>query len=410
MLTTLSVLREATSSLLAHPLRSLLTALSVTFGASVLFVLMSYVTGVPETTAAILRSLGSKEFIVEPQRSRGPSGHGSRGGRKIRIRYSDLPEIRAACPSIADLAPAYSPGRGGPVYSSNRSWPWAALRGVGYAYQSVTDMRIVEGRWFQREEELLAEELALISAPLSDGMFASRSPIGEHIDAWGKRFEIIGVFESNTSFAYSILVPYPTAMEMGDSGGRYVSHIAFAPMNLDLSQQAIREIRQALGTLYSFDPNDPAALDVKENMAFAEQIEATSLALEGIAIVIGAIALLLGCLGAANVVGIAVAERTAELGLRKALGATKARIRLEVLAEMLMLSAIGGVIGVAIGWGSTAALGPLEFADQARLVPRADVELLTIALLVLLASAILAGLPAANRAARLDPATALREQ
>ena len=154
MRSALSVLGEALDSLLAHPLRSLLTALSVTFGAAVLFILLGYATGVPATTGTILRSLGSKEFLVEPRRSRGPGSAGNRSGRTIRIRYSDLPAIREACPSIAALAPAYSPGRGGPVFASNRSWPWARLTGVGHEYREVTDMAITAGRWFTREEEL----------------------------------------------------------------------------------------------------------------------------------------------------------------------------------------------------------------------------------------------------------------
>ena len=111
-------------------MRSTLTALSVSFGAAALYVLLSYATGVPETTASILRSMGSKEYIVEPKRSRGMGG-GSRGGRSVRIRYSDLPTIRQACPSIDGMAPAYRPGRGGPVFSTSRSWPWATVMGVG---------------------------------------------------------------------------------------------------------------------------------------------------------------------------------------------------------------------------------------------------------------------------------------
>jgi len=405
-----SIFVEAVSSLLTHPLRSLLTALSVTFGASVLFVLLSYVTGVPETTATILRSMGSKEFSIQPKRARGMHGGGTRGGRKIQIRYSDLAKVSDACPSIDGLAPTYRPGRGGPVYGADRSWPWASLTGVGYDYQHVTDMRIVNGRWFEKSEEVGALEVALISLPLAEGMYDGRSPLGEHIDAWGKRFEIIGIFESNNSFAYSLMVPYPTAMDMGDSGGRFVSSIAFAPRRSDLAKQSIDEIKEALGSIYSFDAHDPAALEVKENMAFAAQVEATSLALEAMALVIGAIALLLGSLGAANVVGIAVAERTAELGLRKALGATANRVRAEVLTETVLLSLFGGALGVALGWAATLALGPLEFADEARLVPHADMSLLLVAVCILLLSAVLAGMPAANRAARLEPAIALREQ
>jgi len=404
----ISIVSEAIRSLMAHPLRSILTALSVAFGAAALYVLLSYATGVPDTTASILRSMGSKEYIVEPKRSRGMGG-GSRRGRSVRIRYADLPTIRQACPSIDGMSPAYNPGRGGPVFSTNRSWPWARLNGVGYEYREVTDMSIVEGRWFTKEEEQLAEEVGLISLPLAEGMFDGRSPLGETMDARGRRFEVIGVFESNNSFAYSMLVPYPTAMAMGD-GGRNVSHIAFAPRRLDLAQDAIAEIRQALGTLYSFDPDDTQALDVKENLAFVERVEATSLALQGLVLAIAGLALVLGCLGAANVVGIAVSERTAELGLRRALGATCARIRTEVLTETLVLSVTGGVLGILFGLLAANALGPLEFSDQAILIPRVDVELLALAFPVLIVTATLAGLPAANRASRVEPAVALRHQ
>lgn len=404
-----AVLGEALRSLLGHPLRSVLTAASVAFGAAVLFVLLSYSTGVPDTTASILRSMGGKEFLVEPERTSGGAG-GNRRGRRIRVRYADLPVVRDACPSIDGLAATYSPGRGGPVFTTDRSWPWARLSGVGYEYADVTDMSLVNGRWFTKEEEVLGSEVALISLPLRDGLFDGRDPVGESLDAWGRRFEIIGVYESNAAFAYSVFVPYPTAMEMGDTGGRYVSQIAFAPRRPDLAEPAIAEIRRALATLYSFDPNDEGALDIKENLAFAEKVEATSLALQALVLTIAAIALILGCLGAANVVGIAVAERTSELGLRRALGAPAAQIRLEVLAETLFLSVFGGALGVAMGALAAATFGPLEFSPQARLVPHPEFALLAIAFPVLVLTATVAGLPAANRASRVQPAVALRSE
>lgn len=401
----ISVLREALASLANHPMRSLLTALSVTFGTAVLLILLAYASGMPETTADVLRSLGSKEFIVEPRRWRGSSG-----GRPVRIRYTDLPALREACPSIAGMAPAYRPGRGGPIFSSNRSWPWAGLTGVGFEYLEVTDLRIGAGRWFTEEEEHASEEVALLSLPLVESMFDGRSPLGEEIDAFGRRFTVIGVFESSTAFAYSLLVPYPTAMEMGDEGGRYVSHIAFAPRRPDLASEAVAEIRAALGALYSFDPDDERALDIKENTAFVEKVEAASRGMETLVLGIAALTLVLGCLGAANVVGISVSERTAEIGLRKALGATPARVRAEVLVETLLLCVAGGLIGVGLGVSAMALLGPLAFTDQAQLVPRVQPALLATCFTILVLTATAAGFPAANRAARLDPAAALREE
>lgn len=399
---------EALYGLTGHPLRSLLTALSVTFGAAVLVILMAYASGVPDITADILRSMGGKEFIAEPGRSRGHGG--SRGGRRLQIRYVDMPALVEACPSISLLAPTYRPGRGAPAFSDDRSWPWVSLIGVGQAYQEVTDLRIVAGRWFTEQEEQGGEELALISRPLLEGMFDGRLPLGEPIESGGERYRIIGVFENDASFAYSIFVPYTTAVELGDGGGRNVSSLAFLPRRPDLASAAISEMRQALGALYSFDPDDTSVLDIKENTAFVAQVEAVSLGLELLVLTIAVLALVLGCLGAANVVGIAVAERTGELGLRKALGADAARLRAEVLAETLLLCLAGGALGVGLALAVVSWMGDLPFTQDALLVPKLEPGPLSVALLLLLVTATLAGLPAAVRASRLDPVEALRQE
>lgn len=397
-----SILAEALGSLLAHPLRSALTALSVAFGAAVLLILLGYASGIPETTATILRSLGSKEFIVEPERSF--------SGRRQRIRYTDLPALRSACPSIEEISPAYRPGRGGPVYIEDGTWPWASLVGVGHEYRDVTDLNVVSGRWFTKDEELQAEDYALLSRKLADGLYKGRSPLGRIVTVQTRRFEIIGVFESNSSFQYSLFAPYTTVMELGDDGGRNVSHLAFAPRSDALAKSAVAEMRGALATIYGLDPDDDRAFDIKENTLFVEQVETVSLGLQLLILGIAGLTLVLGCLGAANVVGIAVAERTQELGLRKALGATPARLRAEVLAETILLCVAGGLLGVLVGLGGMALLGPLPFTDDALLVPRVDRGQLLAAFFVLVGVASAAGLPAARRAAELDPVEALRDE
>lgn len=404
-----SILSEAWGSLSSHRLRSSLTALSVTFGASVLFLLMSYGTDVPTATAEMLQRMGSTEFIVEPERTSGPGGS-ARGGRRIQIRYDDVPAIREACPSIAGLAASYDPTRGQPVFTAKRSWPWATVDGVSSEYAEVTGLRILQGRWFTPEEEANAVDVALLNAPLAEGLFDGRSPLGEFIDFGSRRFTIIGVYETEATFAYGLYIPYTTSMDLGETGGRFVSAIAFRPRSPDLAKAAVSEIRQALASLYSFDPDDPRALDIKENTAFIDRVRSVSMGLEWLVLTIAGLALVLGCLGAANVVGIAVSERTAELGLRKALGAKQGRLRAEVLAETLILCVGGGGLGVVVGAVLTRWLGPLELSEAATLVPSVDGTSLAASLVVLVITATVAGLPAANRAARLDPVQALREQ
>jgi len=404
----LSLLGEAGKSLSRHPLRSLLTALSVTFGAAVLIVLVSYGTAAPEAAVEVLRQTASTQILVYPRWTRGHGG--GRTGRQIRIRYDDIPALKEACPSIVGLAGAFWPTHGAPAFSADRSWPWVACYGVGYDYKKVADVRVVAGRWFTRFEETGRERVALLNRPLAEGLFGDVNPLGQWIDFKSHRFQVIGVFENENTYAYGLYVPYASAMDLGDRDGRYVGWLALKPLRPDLAADAVQEIRDALSATCGFDADDPTALSIRENTAFNQKIEGASLALEVLILTIAGVALVLGCLGAANVVGIAVSERTAELGLRKALGATPARVRAEVLAETLILCLAGGLAGVLLGETAIAALGPLQLTDFVRLIPRADFQFLAAGFTILVLAGTLSGIPAAARASRLDPAVALRDE
>lgn len=401
------VIGEALRTLVTHPLRSTLTALTVTFGTAVLMVLVSYGTGAPDATAEVLRTMGSTQIKVQPARSWGPGS--SKRGRKIQIRYDDLDAIRDACPSIGKMAAGTSPGMGGPAYGPVRSWPWARVMGVGHEYVDVARLDIVAGRWFSRADEDGRARLAVLNVPLAEGIFPEGSPLGQWIETSGRRFEVIGVVNDPEAFAYSFYIPYSAAMALGGRGGRNVEWLSVQPVRPDLAREAIGEIRSAIAGLYQFDPDDESILTVEEQTGFIEQVNAVSKGLEWLILTIAGVALVLGCLGAANVVGITVAERTSEIGLRKALGATAGRVRGQVLFESLALCLAGGGLGVALGLFAVTALGPLRLGDTVRIEPRADVTVLAVGLFVLVLVGTFAGLPAANRAAGLDPAVSLRD-
>lgn len=403
-----STIGEAVASLRSHPLRSILTALTVTFGTAVLMVLVSYGTAAPDATAEVLRQMGSTQIKVSARWGGGGMGS-TRRQRPIQIRYDDLPQIREACPSIGSMAPGYRPGMGGPVFGPERSWPWGTMAGVGVDYLNVADLLLVDGRWFTEEEELDRAEVAVLNLPLSEGLFPRGDAVGNWIETSGRRFEIVGVMFDAAAFAYSFYVPYTAALGLGEKSGRYVDFLSVKPLRHALTREAVTEVRQALASLYSFDPDDEKALRIEQQAEFIEQVDAVSTGLQGVVLAIALVALVLGCLGAANVVGITVAERRAEIGLRKALGATPARIRAEVLTESLLLCSAGGGVGVLLGGLAALALGPLKLNMTVELVPRADFVVLGIGFAVLVLVGAVAGMPAANRAAELDPAVTLRE-
>ncbi|MFG0320250.1 MAG: ABC transporter permease, partial [Planctomycetota bacterium JB042] len=350
---------------------------------------------------------GTTQIKVKPARSWGPGG--SNRGRKIQIRYDDLDSIREACPSVGKMAAGTSPGMGGAVFGPSRSWPWARVMGVGHEYVDVARLDVVDGRWFTRRDEEGRLRVAVLNVPLAEGLFPEGSPLGQWVESSGRRFEIIGVVNDPEAFAYSFYIPYTAALTLGDRGGRNVEWISVQPVRPDLAREAIGEMRDAIGSLYSFDPDDESILSVEEQTGFIEQVNAVSRGLEWLILTIAGVALVLGCLGAANVVGITVAERTSEIGLRKALGATSGRVRGQVLIESLALCLGGGGLGVALGMFAVLALGPLQLGDTVRIEPRADVTVLSVGLGVLVMVGTFAGLPAANRAAALDPAVSLRD-
>ncbi len=369
-------------------------------------VLVSYGTGAPAATTEILRQLGSTQIKVSPRW--GWMG-GRSGGREIRIRYDDLDAIRDACPSVGQMAAGYRPGMGGPAYSADRSWPWAGMDGVGHEYQEVSDLKIIAGRWFTEEEEFDRAKVAVLNLPLAKGLFKNQDPIGQWIDCRSRRFEVIGVLWDPKSFQYGMFVPYTAALGLGEKSGKEIDWLAVKPVREDLGADAIGELRKAFGSIYAFDPDDQTALRIEEQTGFIAQVNAVSTGLEGLVITIALVALVLGCLGAANVVGITVAERSGEIGLRKALGATPLRIKAEVLAESLLLCVAGGGLGVLLGMAAVSVLGPLHLSASVEITPRADLQIFGVGLAVLVFVGTVAGLPAAKKAAGLDPVVTLRE-
>jgi putative ABC transport system permease protein len=245
--------------------------------------------------------------------------------------------------------------------------------------------------------------------------------VGETIRIDGMRFTVVGAMDrkmqmSNyfTSDDECAWIPYTTAGDLWDT--RYAAVIVFSAVSPALEADAIQQVRDAIGKRQRFSGTDKRALQIFGRQEFRPIIDGITIGLQLLLVFIGTLTLGIGGVGVANIMLVSVDERVREIGLRRALGARKRHIRFQFLAEALVLTAAGGIAGIALAYAVTALLpvlpllGPL-YEDT---TGRADLHLRISPLTVLGSSLILvvigvaAGLFPAIKASRLDPVVALR--
>jgi putative ABC transport system permease protein len=347
--------------------------------------------------------MGEGQIAVTPGRTTGIGGQ-RRAGRQIRLRYQDVENLKLP-PSIEGVA-AYFDLRGGGASSYRYSISWSPVRAVDGDYLAVRQLPVIEGRWFSRIEESEGQWVTVLNEGVRKIIFPEGSAVGQWVQWRGRRMTVIGVVRDEANFAFMLFIPYRTVSEMAD--GRYISGIIARPAPGAPWEKAIADLRLSLAGIGAFDPTDVHALEIEDNSKFTGQVAAVTTALHALVITIAAVSLLLGGLGVANMMVIAVTERTKELGLRKALGATPQGIFIQVLCESLVILAAGGGAGILAGALACAGVGHVPMSVTYRADVRFDLESALVSIAGLAAVAILAGTIPARRAAALPAAEALR--
>jgi len=240
----------------------------------------------------------------------------------------------------------------------------------------------------------------------NDDAYSEGGAIGQWIEWRGRRMTLVGVIRDEAVFPYTLFLPYRTVMEMADA--RYITGLIARPIPGESWARATRELQRVLGGLGGFDPNDANALEIEDNSAFTSRVEAVTTALHALVVGIAGVSLLLGGLGVANLMVIAVTERTREIGLRKALGAAPGSIFCQILCESLTVLSVGGLLGIAAGWTTCVALGSIRVSATYTAHARFDPASAALSLLGLALVAALASIIPARRAAALPAAEALR--
>jgi hypothetical protein len=398
------VARMAAADLAFRPLRTALTAASFVTSIAIATILLAAGGGVRTTVRDILRSLGEGHLMATARRTTGIGGQ-RRAGRPVRIRFEDVEGSHPALPSFAGVA-SFFDLRGGGASSRRYSIPWSPVRAVSRDYYDVRRFAVIEGRWFTDEEHEEEQWVAVLNEGLRQIIFPEGAAVGEWIEWRGRRMSVVGVVRDDAVFPYMLLVPYKTVSHMADA--RYISGLIARPRPGADWGQAVAELRRVVGGLGGFDPADENALEIEDNSEFLERVAAVSAALHALVITIAGVSLLLGGLGVANMMVIAVTERTREIGLRKALGATSRSIFVQVLCESLVLVLAGGAAGIALGAAGCAAVRALPVSAKFSAAVEFDAGAALLCILGLGLVGVLAAVIPARRAAGIPCAEALR--
>ena len=410
---------QALSNLRRNKLRSFLTLFGIAWGIASLVLLASLSDGFRQGQRKNMSQIGDNIVFLFPGRTEMQAG-GQRAGRRVFLYESDVEAIRSQCPDVAVVA-AEIKTWGVPVRSRHNSGQFLVV-GVSPEFLRLRNMWLAEGRHVGAADVDDGRRVAVLGHAVRQQLFEKRPEvIGRIIHLKGYPYTVVGVMaEKNQNSSYDgwdndkILIP-DTALRRDVPADRYVyaesrvSSILYRPASLDRWEDAQQQVRRVLGGIHGFDPRDESALGIWDTVEGAEVFDSVFDSMEIFLTVIALVTLSLGGVGVMNTMMMAVSERTNEIGLKKALGATRRRILLDFFLEGAFLAAIAGLAGLMLVLALAAVVSELPMPTMFSGLP---IEWPTLALAAgaLGVVAILSALPAASRAAALTPVEALRHE
>jgi putative ABC transport system permease protein len=411
------VLIQAWDALRRNRMRSVLTMLGIVWGIMAVAVLMAYGNGFRAALVRGFDAFGRSAVVAWPGQTSEQAG-GERAGRPIRLEKADLDAVLAEATLVKQAS--LETVRWLPISYGDRMSN-TAIRGVYPDYGEIRNEVASEGRWLSGEDFIERRRVVFLGDRLRRQLFGGRPAVGETTLINGVRFLVVGVMDVKLQFSNYFtsddecaFIPYTAAADVWDA--RYASVLVFSALNPRFEARAIEQVRETIGKRQRFAATDKRALQMFGREEFRPIIDGITIGLQVLLVFIGALTLGIGGVGVMNIMLVSVDERIREIGLRRALGARRHHIRAQFLAEALVLTFLGGLIGMLLTPILVAAVGTLPlmgglFKDESG---KADLHLSLSPVTMLVSTALLmavglgSGMVPARRASRLDPVEALR--
>jgi putative ABC transport system permease protein len=413
------ILKQTLSALWETKLRSFLTMFGIVWGITSVILVVGLGIGFNIDQKEHLKTIGTDIAIIFAGKTGAQAG-GYAAGRNIILTVDDAIAIQQQATLVKTVSPELRRS-----VSEVSQWNAAdrPVRGVWPEYQRFRSLTVEQGRLMNEQDEADGARVIILGAEANRQLFPGQTVIGQPLMVNGYQYTVIGVLEKkkqNGSYGSGpdntqLFTPYssmardfPPSEEPGIIRG-YVNNIVVEPVSPELHEQALAQVQRILAERHHYDPNDKEALwiwDTLEGAKFTERI------FHVMTLFFGAVALLtlaLGGIGVMNIMLVAVTERTREIGVRKALGATAIDIRRQFLVESAIITIVSGIVGLASGVGICLLM---RFVPLPDFVPHPVISPIAIAasLTTLTAITLLAGMYPALRAANLSPMECLRTE
>jgi putative ABC transport system permease protein len=408
------LLADTLRALWAHKLRTFLTMFGIAWGIFSITLLVAAVNGLSAGLRHQNEAFGKDIMIVFPGNTSLQVG-GTRAGRALRWYERDVDPVTQQSPACKYVLPEI--GNQIEIRSLNNS---ASLLITGSLppFQEVRSLKIAEGRFYNDADNENSTRVAFLGSDAKKQLFGGHPAIGQTIWMADVPYTVIGVMENkdqNNSYdgfdIRKVFVPYQAMIRdfpnRPPSPPGSIDHFIVVPRSLALHDDCKRQIRASLGLLHDFDPADKEAAFIWDTIEDAQDLQMVFTGMEYFLGAVGLATLMLGGLGVMNVMLVAVRERTREIGVRKALGATRRSILTQFFIETIIVAFLSGVLGMVLSYGLCGMVDLLPMPPFfAGLLPTWSSGAISFALLA--AIAVASAIYPANRAASVDPIEALR--
>lgn len=399
----LNALLLALRAIRRNLMRSFLTVLGVVIGVAAVITMVTLGNGATRMVSDQISGLGSNLLILRPGQQLGP-GRDSAGAPNFKL--ADVEALQTQIPALKAVAPLV--GSKVTLVAGNQNWQ-SQVSGTSNAYFTAGNWQIAAGRQFEEDEEAAGKAVCIIGDTVRKQLFPRGSPLGDELRVKNFTCEIIGVLQAKGQGAMgqdqddTVLMPIRTAQRRLTGNVTDVSTLMLSMRDGVTADPVMEQIRKLMRERRKLSENADDDFHVMDTKQIAETLSGTIRTLTGLLGAVAAVSLLVGGIGIMNIMLVSVTERTREIGIRLAIGALEHEVLLQFLIEAVVLSALGGLVGIALALvvclGLTALMHmPFLFNPGINLL----------AFFFSGAIGIVFGYMPARRAASLDPIVALR--